>query len=74
VGCDDTQPGINSQIWRKTVHMYRPPLPFYPEDGGNKFVQNSFLGYTVSDTQNIISCSHCCKNFKPYKIVMLQEV
>ena len=70
----------------KTVFIYRPenslflspthtpPIPFYPENGRKRFIQNSFQDYIGSDTSNSIFCSHCCKNFKSYKIVMLQEV
>ena len=63
-----TQSGINSQFWRKTVFMYRPPLPFYPEDGGNKFVQNNFLVYTVSYTQNIIFVVTAVSTSNPTKL------
>jgi hypothetical protein len=48
--------------------MYKPPLPFYPEDGGNKLFQYSCLGYTVEDTKNIIFVVTAVRNSNPTKL------
>ena len=68
---------MSSSTGQKTLCFslsHTPPIPFYPKNGSNRFIPNTFHDYKGSDTSNSIFCSHCCKNFKSYKIVMLQEV